>query len=164
MFIATQEIFEAVYKAYELLCSTKKRVVDGPDPQDILLILKTQSILFRRYKEELKPYKYAGYPALINTITLEADDEHLFQKEEPLLVHAVELAYHTVNCSPLNAEELRRESGIEVLQSSFARCVSMLGSMSGMDDVVVQVCLHVCRSVFFCFLKGIHQRRIFERV
>ena len=63
---------------------------------------------------ELSPYKYAGYPALIKTIVMEKDDDQLFSKEEPLLAEAVELAYHTVNCSALNAEELRRESGIEV--------------------------------------------------
>ena len=32
----------------------------------------------------------------------------------PLLTAASELAFHTVNCSALNAEELRREQGIEV--------------------------------------------------
>ena len=46
-----QEIFENVNKAYEFLCSKKARSVDGPDPDNIVLILKSQSILFRRYKE-----------------------------------------------------------------------------------------------------------------
>lgn len=51
---------------------------------------------------------------LIKTITMETDDEQLFSKTSPLLPAAAELAFHTVNCSALNAEELRRESGIEV--------------------------------------------------
>lgn len=63
---------------------------------------------------ELAPYKYAGYPALIQTIAMETSDDSLFSKESPLLADAIELAYHTVNCSALNAEELRREQGIEV--------------------------------------------------
>lgn len=66
------------------------------------------------YVTELAPYKYAGYPALVKTIRLETHDDALFSKSAPLLVAATELAYHTVNCSALNAEELRRESGIEV--------------------------------------------------
>ena len=45
-----QEMFEQVNKAYEFLCS-KAKVKDGPDPQNIVLILKAQSILFSRYKE-----------------------------------------------------------------------------------------------------------------
>lgn len=64
---------------------------------------------------ELRPYKYAGYPQLIKTIRLETKDEQLFSKEVPLLTAACELCYHTVYCSVLNAEELRRESGIEVI-------------------------------------------------
>jgi len=142
-----QEMFDECHKAQALLLSSLKenKVTDGPDPQNILLILKTQSILFRRYKEELEPFKYAGYPALIKTITSENVDDSLFKKDEPLLVCATELAYHTVNCSALNAKELTRENGIEVLQTSYSRCVSMLGTMSQCDDVQVQVCTHVSR-------------------
>ena len=62
---------------------------------------------------ELQPYKYAGYPMLITTIRLETGDDALFSKSAPLLTAASELAYHTINCSALNAEELRRENGIE---------------------------------------------------
>lgn len=48
---------------------------------------------------------------------METRDEQLFSKEVPLLTAASELCYHTVHCSALNAEELRRESGIEVSKS-----------------------------------------------
>lgn len=48
---------------------------------------------------------------------METSDDLLFSKESPLLPAAVELAFHTVNCSALNAEELRRENGIEVIQN-----------------------------------------------
>lgn len=51
---------------------------------------------------------------LIKTITMETEDSQLFSKASPLLPAAVELAFHTVNCSALNAEELRRDNGIEV--------------------------------------------------
>lgn len=52
---------------------------------------------------------------LIRTITMETSDDLLFSKESPLLPAAAELAFHTVNCSALNAEELRRENGLEVI-------------------------------------------------
>ena len=45
---------------------------------------------------------------------METHDDALFSKSAPLLVAASELAFHTVNCSALNAEELCRENGIEV--------------------------------------------------
>lgn len=63
---------------------------------------------------ELEPYKYAGYPQLIKTIQMETSDEALFSKTAPLLAAGCELAYHTVSCSALNAEELRREGGLQV--------------------------------------------------
>ena len=110
-----RDIFEAVNKAYEFLCS-KATVTSGPDPARIVLILKAQSILFKRYNDELEEYKYAGYPMLIKTIQLETNDDNLFSKSAPLLSAASELAFHTMNCSALNAEELRRENGIEVCE------------------------------------------------
>ncbi|XP_078519995.1 dnaJ homolog subfamily C member 13 isoform X2 [Lissotriton helveticus] len=139
-----RDMFENVNKAYEFLCTKSARIVDGPDPENIILILKTQSILFNRHKEDLQPYKYAGYPMLIKTITMETSDDQLFSKLS-LLPAATELAFHTVNCSALNAEELRRENGIEVLQEAFTRCVSVLTASSKPDDMCVQVCGHICK-------------------
>ncbi|XP_072547287.1 dnaJ homolog subfamily C member 13 isoform X3 [Salminus brasiliensis] len=140
-----RDMFEKVNKAYEFLCTKSARIVDGPDPENIILILKTQSILFNRHRQELEPYKYAGYPMLIKTITMETGDEQLFSKTSPLLPAASELAFHTVNCSALNAEELRRESGIEVLLEALSRCVAVLTASSKPDDMAVQVCGHICK-------------------
>lgn len=140
-----RDMFEKVNKAYEFLCSKSCRATEGPDPQNIVLILQAQSILFSRYKEELHPYKYAGYPMLIKTIRLETQDDQLFSKKVPLQAAASELAYHTVNCSALNAEELRRERGLEVLQDAFTRCVSVLSKSSKPADMAVQVCVNVNR-------------------
>lgn len=47
---------------------------------------------------------------------METEDGTAFSKDAPLLAAASELAFHTINCSALNAEELRREDGIEVLR------------------------------------------------
>ncbi|ELU18389.1 hypothetical protein CAPTEDRAFT_227625 [Capitella teleta] len=137
-----REIFEQVNKAYEFLCSRAK-LSEGPDPENIVLVLRAQSILFSRYSDVLEPYKYAGYPMLFKTIRLETSDDKLFSKSAPLLAAAAELCYHTVKCSALNAEELRRERGIEVLQESFSRCVGVLGNWSKPDDLAVQVCSHI---------------------
>ncbi|XP_063990665.1 dnaJ homolog subfamily C member 13 isoform X3 [Diachasmimorpha longicaudata] len=137
--------FEAVNQAYEFLCSRSCWTTDGPNPDNIVLILRTQSILFDRYTDELRPYKYAGYPQLIKTIKLETEDDRLFSKAAPLLSAAAELCYHTVHCSALNAEELRREGGLEVLLEAYTRCVSVLSNSSNLDEVAVQVCTHITR-------------------
>lgn len=44
-------MFEKVNKAYEFLCTKSTKILDGPDPENIILILKTQSILFNRHKQ-----------------------------------------------------------------------------------------------------------------
>lgn len=62
----------------------------------------------------LRPYKYAGYPMLITTIERESNDNDLFSKSAPILTAASEVAFHTMNTSALNAEELRRDNGIAV--------------------------------------------------
>uniref|UniRef100_A0A670YVE1 DnaJ heat shock protein family (Hsp40) member C13 n=1 Tax=Pseudonaja textilis TaxID=8673 RepID=A0A670YVE1_PSETE len=144
-----RDMFEKVNKGYEFLCTKSSKIIDGPDPENIILILKTQSILFNRHREDLKPYKYAGYPMLIKTIMIETSDNLLFSKESPLLPAATELAFYTVNCSALNVEELRRENGIEVLQEAFNRCVAVLTRSSKPEDMSVQVCGHIskCYSV-----------------
>lgn len=74
----------------------------------------------------MQPYKYAGYPQLIKTIQIETADDQLFSKSDPLLAAASELAYHTVHCSALNAEELRRENGLEVKNIVFTRVFVMI--------------------------------------
>ncbi|XP_033628714.1 dnaJ homolog subfamily C member 13-like isoform X2 [Asterias rubens] len=140
-----REMFEKVSTAYEFLCSKSSKHTDGPNPDNIVLILKSQSILFERYKDVLEPYKYAGYPMLIKTIQMETHDDALFSKSAPLLVAASELAFHTVNCSALNAEELCRENGIEVLQEAFVRCVTVLSLASKPEDIAVQVCVNVIK-------------------
>lgn len=43
--------------------------MEGANPENIVLILRAQSILYKRYPEVLHPYKYAGYPML--TVTIE---------------------------------------------------------------------------------------------
>lgn len=139
--------FEAVNKAYDFLCSKSSKNTSGPNPENIVLILKAQSILFSRFTEVLEPYKYAGYPMLIKTIRMETHDDALFAKSAPLLTAASELAYHTVKCSALNAEELHREEGIEALQEALIRCGAHISQSSKPDDMPVQV----CQNVIQCF-------------
>lgn len=61
-------MFEKVNKAYEFLCTKSAKVIDGPDPENIILILKTQSILFNRHKEG----KHAGLEECFMFIALVA--------------------------------------------------------------------------------------------
>ena len=116
------DIFRFIYVEFKFINSYKDEVC-GPDPVNIRLVIKTQAILFENYKVELEPYKYAGYPMLVTTMKQEIENENLYADlENELLSPSVELAYHTVCCSSLNAEELNREEGIKTLREALKRC------------------------------------------
>ena len=133
-------MFEKVAVAYQWLCNRGLRITDGPDPNNILLLLQAQTIVFDRYGTELEPFKYPGYPQLLRTIRFETEDSQLFSKTTSLLGAGAALAYQTVRCSALNAEELRREGGLEALLEAMTRCIPMIGLSSKADDVPVEVC------------------------
>lgn len=120
----------------------------GPDVNRIAICLRTQSIIYSRHLEELSQLKYAGYTHLIRTIDLEANDPHLFSESNirsgKLLSAAIELCYWTLRSSALNAEQLRRESGLEALYKTFGRCEPMVTAGSKETDLAVQVCIHIC--------------------
>ncbi|CAI4221283.1 unnamed protein product [Auanema sp. JU1783] len=143
-----RDMFAKVNAAYELLSSNINRTAQmaGPDTQRIILCLQAQSIIYSRYKEELSVYKYAGYDRLIRTIEIEANDESLFRKTGGgiLLSAAIELCNHTLMSSALNAEQLRRDQGLEALQTAFDRCYAMITMNSQPTDIPVQVCEHIC--------------------
>ena len=92
--------------------------------------------------------KYAGYTHLIRTIDLEANDPYLFSENNlrsgKLLSAAIELCYWTLRSSALNAEQLRREFGLEALYKTFGRCEPIVTASSKETDMAVQVCIHVC--------------------
>ncbi|VDN96699.1 unnamed protein product [Rodentolepis nana] len=101
----------------------------------------------------MTPHKYAGYPALIRTIQMEVEDASLFQRgfnenssstATELLSSSTELAYETVATSALNAEELRREGGLQTLQDAFARCAALLSLDDSLNNqLAVNVCCHI---------------------
>lgn len=84
---------------------------------------------------------------LIKTIEMETRDEQLFSKSAPLLAAACELAFHTMDCSALNAEELRRENGLQTLHEAFYRCISTLSTLSKPNEVAVQVMFALVESI-----------------
>uniref|UniRef100_A0A915PRU8 J domain-containing protein n=1 Tax=Setaria digitata TaxID=48799 RepID=A0A915PRU8_9BILA len=142
-----REVFEQITSAYELLTSNVHHSII-PDLQRIILCLQAQSIVYKRHSEELAPYKYAGYGQLIKTIDLESKDDALFTEGGgQLLSAAVELCRYTLMSSALNAEQLRRDAGLEALLGAFERCVPMVNLSSKEDDMAVQVCIHS----LYCF-------------
>lgn len=74
---------------------------------------------------------------------MESTDDALFANGGgQLLCAAIELCYWTLRSSALNAEQLRREFGLDSLYETFERCVPMVSLSSKKGDMPVQICLH----------------------
>ena len=139
------ERFNEITKAYDLL-SAARRGSPGPDAINVLLIVKVQSMLFRRFPEDLKPYKYAGYPYLLSALRVEGGTS-ITPEHFVLLEAGTTLVFYTCLCSHLNATELLRESGGHVLAELLSRCVSIVSEYTERDDVVMKTTEH-CLQVF----------------
>ncbi|KAH0456168.1 hypothetical protein IEQ34_014075 [Dendrobium chrysotoxum] len=121
-----REKFVAVQKAYERLQATMQGL-QGPQVWRLLLLLKGQCILYRRYGDVLEPFKYAGYPMLLNAITVdESDNNFLSSERASLLIAASELIWLTCASSALNGKELIRDGGISLLAALLSRCMGVV--------------------------------------
>ncbi|XP_042499011.1 dnaJ homolog subfamily C GRV2-like isoform X2 [Macadamia integrifolia] len=121
-----REKFLAVQKAYERLQASMQGL-QGPQLWRLLLLLKGQCILYRRYGDVLEPFRYAGYPMLLDAVTVDKDDNNFLSSDRgPLLVAASELVSLTCASSSLNGEELVRDGGIPLLANLFSRCMCVV--------------------------------------
>ncbi|KAJ4953933.1 hypothetical protein NE237_030765 [Protea cynaroides] len=121
-----REKFLAVQKAYERLQATMQGL-QGPQLWRLLLLLKGQCILYSRYGDVLEPFKYAGYPMLLDAVTMDKDDINLLSSDRtPLLVVASKLVWLTCASSSLNGEELVRDGGIPLLANLLSRCMCVV--------------------------------------
>lgn len=131
---AGREHFEKIHKAYDALTTARPGAAGsgGPDPVSILLMVRTQCILFARHGKTLKGYKYAGYPLLLSAIAGLREETQLGGERGAFVEALTRLVYLTCLATPKNAEELVREGGSEALAWLMSRLVPVaLGSGSG---------------------------------
>ncbi|KRX97099.1 DnaJ -like protein subfamily C member 13, partial [Trichinella pseudospiralis] len=133
-----REQFEKLNCAYELLVSSQRDLSNTDSSvQRIALCMRAQSLAFQIHSPIFAQYKYSGYQLLIQIIQMESDDEALFSKDGSLLITATELCYRTVECAPLNVEQLRRDNGLEHLLKlcySVVSCISLMCGSEIMQD------------------------------
>ncbi|XP_021638532.2 dnaJ homolog subfamily C GRV2 isoform X2 [Hevea brasiliensis] len=141
-----REKFLAVQKAYERLQATMQGL-QGPQPWRLLLLLKGQCILYRRYGNVLEPFKYAGYPMLLNAVTVDNDDNNFLSSDRAhLLVAASELTWLTCASSSLNGEELVRDGGIQLLATLLSRCMCVVQPTTSASEPSAIIVTNVMRT------------------
>ncbi|KAL1208879.1 DnaJ -like protein subfamily C GRV2 [Cardamine amara subsp. amara] len=141
-----REKFVAVQKAYECLQATMQGL-QGPQPWRLLLLLKAQCILYRRYGRVLKPFKYAGYPMLLDAVTVAEEDNNFLSKDRaPLLVAASELVSLTCAASSLNGEELVRDGGVQLLSTLLSRCMCVVQPTTSQHEPAAIIVTNIMRT------------------
>ncbi|KFK32462.1 hypothetical protein AALP_AA6G244900 [Arabis alpina] len=141
-----REKFLAVQKAYECLQATMQGL-QGPQPWRLLLLLKAQCILYRRYGHVLQPFKYAGYPMLLDAVTVDKEDNNFLSNDRaPLLVAASELVSLTCAASSLNGEELVRDGGVQLLSTLLSRCMCVVQPTTSQHEPAAIIVTNVMRT------------------
>eukprot|EP01029_Cantina_marsupialis_P011436 TRINITY_DN254_c0_g1_i11.p1 TRINITY_DN254_c0_g1~~TRINITY_DN254_c0_g1_i11.p1 ORF type:complete len:2390 (-),score=794.21 TRINITY_DN254_c0_g1_i11:807-7976(-) len=121
-----REMFEKIQKAYDILTNARPETLlsGGPDPVNLSLIVKAQIIIYRRYKTDIRPYKYAAYSLLFDTMDFSEQPIYQDAHNHELLLSCGELMHLTCLVSPLNADELTRENGVEKIGLMLIKCVN----------------------------------------
>ncbi|ONM00028.1 DnaJ homolog subfamily C GRV2 [Zea mays] len=138
-----REKFVAVQKAYERLQASMQGL-QGPQVWRLLLLLKAQCILYKRYGDVLEPFKYAGYPMLLNAVTVDKDDSNFLSSDRaPLLIAASELIWLTCASSSLNGEELIRDGGIPLLATLLSRCMCIVQPTTPANEPAARIVTNI---------------------
>ncbi|CDP03377.1 unnamed protein product [Coffea canephora] len=153
-----REKFLAVQKAYERLQATMQGL-QGPQTWRLLLLLKGQCILYRRYGDVLEPFKYAGYPMLLNAVTVDQGDSNFLSSDRaPLLVAASELVWLTCASSSLNGEELVRDGGVQLIATLLSRCMCVVQPTTTASEPSTVIVTNVMRT--FSILSQFESARV----
>ena len=170
---AGRDMFEAIQTSYELLLplleggerirvyevnvvAGKEDIGDagfsfgGPQLKSMLLLIRAQLLICRRYEREMSRYKYPAYPTLLSLIRLPGEYTRVAENGEVeeigssamlrlevvgFLCAATELIFRTCLVSPLNSEELVAEGGVPLLVSLLSFYATPVRATSDSDVV-----------------------------
>lgn len=110
-----RDMFEKVQKAYELLSMVEAQAAET-DLRNVLLLIKTQNIIYRRFPNEVSDQKYPGYTLLMDAMRIPPVSPPCTGIESEILSAGALLLYYTNSLSPLNAREFVKIGAVEKLQ------------------------------------------------
>jgi len=117
-----REMFEKIRVAYDMLSNLEMKLMET-DLADVVLFMKAQNIIYRRFHEAVADQKYPAYVLLNSVLTVPKDyNEEISSIDMELILVGTELCYRTVGVSPLNALEFVKAEAVPKLHEivSFA--------------------------------------------
>jgi hypothetical protein len=134
-----RDMFEKIHQAYELLSSIELKLIDT-DMISVVLLIKTQNIIYRRYSTFVADQKYPAYPLLTSVLLIPPPDagedaQYLSGTDLDLIVHGTLLANLSVSISPLNAKEFVKAGAVPKLNELFTYALRV-GNMEILVNVL----------------------------
>ena len=120
-----REMFEKIHVAYELLSSIELQVTET-DMINVMLLLKTQNIIYRRFPGKIADQKYPAYPLLLTVLNPPDKGVQLNDVDAGILRAGTMLMYYTTTVSPLNAVEFVKAGCVERLFQIVAYAMSVV--------------------------------------
>jgi len=106
-----RELFEKIQVAYELLSSIELNVTQT-DMRNVVLLLKAQNIVYRRFPTKIADQKYPAYALLISIVNAPTAGVVLTGTAAEVLTAGTMLMYYTTFVSPLNATEFVKTGAV----------------------------------------------------
>ncbi|EAL64322.1 hypothetical protein DDB_G0286293 [Dictyostelium discoideum AX4] len=135
-----REMFEKIQEAYELLSTVNNIDNERGSDKKISLLLLTQVILYTRFMDLFRPFKYPAYPQLWKLINELLVNDKAFDNtnKTPLISPAMALLYLTVEASPLNSEEITRNNGVPIIAKCFDKAVTITFQPIDIPTLIIQ--------------------------
>lgn len=134
-----REMFEKIHIAYELLSSIELQVTHT-DMINVVLMMKTQNIIYRRFPHKIADQKYPAYALLISIVNAPRPGTLLSGTDADVLTSGTMLMYYTTFVSPLNAAEFVKAGAVARLHEVISYGLSIIniaeGKAMGIDLLV----------------------------
>ena len=112
-----RDMFEKIHESYEFLSHVELKLLET-DLTDVVLFIKTQCIIYRRFPKAVADQKYPAYALLNKVLNVPGNvEDDISEIDLELLVVGTELAFLTVGVSPLNALEFVKANVVPKLHS-----------------------------------------------
>ncbi|EGC29101.1 hypothetical protein DICPUDRAFT_159366 [Dictyostelium purpureum] len=135
-----REMFEKIQEAYELLSTVNNIDNERGSDKKISLLLLTQVILYTRFMDLFRPFKYPAYGQLWKLIVdlIPHDKSFDNNNKTPLISPAMALLHLTVEASPLNSEEITRNNGVPIIAKCFDKSVTLTFEKLDVPTLIIQ--------------------------
>ena len=118
-----REMFERIHVAYELLSNVELKVTET-DINNVILLIKTQNIIYRRFADAVSDQKYPAYKLLMTVLNVPPMGQVIEAPDADLLISGTMLMYYTCCISPLNGKEFVKSGAILKLYEIFVYSIA----------------------------------------